>query len=283
MTGFGQAKFSNEAFRLEIEIRSLNSRHLDLNLRIPHVVKPFEAGIRAKVQEALQRGKIDLTINFESESSSDKSILNSSVLNRYINQFKLLANEHDLKTDVLALALRMPDVLGNAEETEIDNLEDALLDALTQALHQLNAHRSAEGLALQNDLENQIKGLELLLNEIKPFEDARKRHLRERILKALEELGTETDENRFQQELLYYLEKWDINEEKVRLSSHLQFFLHEMHHNDKAGRKLHFIAQEIGREINTIGSKSNETNMQRIVVEMKDLLEQIKEQLNNLL
>jgi len=284
MTGFGKASIQLEKAKYAFEIRSLNSKQLDLNMRLPNTLRIYEGELRRIVSEHLTRGKVDITLNVESTEVSSGS-LNLDVLTQYVRLFKNLAQQEQIETDALAHALRMPEVLNGAENA-LPKAEWLMLQgALIEALHALNIFRNDEGAILAKDLKTRIENIGALAEQIKPLEAERVQRMKEKLEKALEsaQLKQEVDNNRLEQELIYYLEKFDVTEEQIRLRSHLDYFLSEMENQEHSGRKLGFISQEIGREINTLGSKANHATMQKIVVMMKDELEKIKEQLLNVL
>jgi uncharacterized protein (TIGR00255 family) len=283
MTGFGRAEADLNGLHLAIEVKSLNSRHFDLNLKLPSVLRPFENQARKILQERIGRGKADVSVQLQSGKSEDSYQIVEERFDAYIEQLKKLASKHQLNSDLMALALKMPEVINHKEEELTEDLEKLLESCLVEAVNALCHHREEEGQSLAKDLMGNLQGIENRLNELAEFESDRKESLRERLQRNLQELGAEADPVRFHQELIFYLEKWDINEERVRLASHIELFTKEMNEGERQGRKLQFVSQEIGREINTIGSKCQHAEMQKRVVEMKDHLEQIKEQLGNIL
>lgn len=284
MTGFGKASLQLEKAKYTFEIRSLNSKQLDLNMRLPNSVRVYEGELRRIVSEHLSRGKVDLTLSIESTDPSTGS-MNIAALTSYVQLFKKIAEQEQVETDALALALRMPEVLNGAENSLSKEDWQKLQSALIEALQALNVFREDEGQILAKDLKVRIDSIGSLAERIKPLEGERIQRMREKLEKALEsaQLKQDIDGNRLEQELIYYLEKFDVTEEQIRLRSHLNYFLTEMQNEEHSGRKLGFISQEIGREINTLGSKANHAEMQKLVVMMKDELEKIKEQLLNVL
>lgn len=283
MTGFGKAVIHSKGKKITVEIRSLNSKQFDLNLRIPFVLKEKENEIRSLLSKECERGKIDFSVSVEYEKGEAATVLNKKLAKEYFFALKSLAKE--LKTeedDLLEIALKMPDVL-KPEQTEFEMAEwKAVKSAIETALKDLNKFRSDEGKSLQKELEKNISQILFLLNEINILDKKRIPALREKLKNSIAEFKAQIDENRFEQELIFYIEKMDITEEKVRLKTHCDYFLKTIK-EESSGRKLNFISQEIGREINTIGSKANHAEIQKSVVQMKDELEKIKEQLNNVL
>ncbi|MDA0309907.1 MAG: YicC family protein [Bacteroidetes bacterium] len=285
MTGFGSASGPVGSRKLQIEIRSLNSKGFDAQLKLPQEFREFEGEIRQLAAQALERGKVDLWFQWDDQAQAQPAF-NEERLLQYISRFKHISARIGLPdSDWLGLALRMPDVLANAPASLSDEEWQQAKILVEQALQNTQRHRRAEGEAMAHSLKQNISLIQERLNQLDPLDLGRKQRVRERLLKALEEarLNTDSGENRLEQEMLFYLEKWDISEEKVRLSTHCAYFAETMNGTEAAGRKLNFIAQEMGREINTIGSKSNEAAMQRCVVEMKDELEKIKELVLNIL
>ncbi len=286
MTGFGKATASLPNFKVSIELRSLNSKNLDFVFKAPPAIRDKEADIRQRIGKRLERGKIDCWINVELSSSGHGQRINKELVGTYLMQLQDLGKLHKIESnDFLAIAMRMPDVVESVEESLSEEEWNEVSKALDEAIDALMRHRRAEGEVLENTFLELVEAISSKLNSIAPLEQERKQRTRDRLLKALKELGLEAsvDQNRFEQELIYYLEKLDITEEKVRLSNHCSYFLETMGSQEPSGKKLNFIAQEMGREINTLGAKANEANIQRVVVEMKDDLEKIKEQVLNTL
>ena len=284
MTGFGKSSAVFEYRKVSIEIRTLNSKGLDLGMKIPSIYKEIEPLLRKTVSNELNRGKIEFSIYIESEKIENSGLINRDLASLYYQEFKSLNESWGEKpSDYLGLVLRMPEVLKN-EVNEIDQKEiDAVLVLGKEACEKVNSFRKKEGQDLQSDFLIRINEIRSLMDEIVPFEEERIEATRERLLKGLSEFDSEkVDNNRFEQELIFYIEKLDISEEKMRLSNHLSYF-EETLNVMNSGKKLGFIAQEMGREINTIGSKCNHSEMQRRVVLMKDNLEKIKEQVLNTL
>ncbi len=282
MTGFGKSLLQLADKKIIIEIKSLNSKAIDLNTRIAQAYKEKELTLRKLISDTLERGKIDFTLTVENTSASSTSTLNAPVVRGYIEQMRAISpNGPDV--EFLKMAVRMPDALTTPVE-EVDEREFAQIEEqLALALKQLQAFRSSEGAILQKDFELRIRNIQQLLTQVEALDTERLAAIRSRMERAVEEIRDRVDENRFEQELIFYLEKLDITEEKVRLANHLNYFLTTLEEPQSNGRKLGFIAQEIGREINTLGSKANHAQMQQIVVLMKNELEKIKEQVLNIL
>lgn len=282
MTGFGKSLLQLADKKIIIEIKSLNSKAIDLNTRIAQAYKEKELTLRKLISDTLERGKIDFTLTVENTSASSTSTLNAPVIRGYIEQMRSISpNGPDV--EFLKMAVRMPDALTTPVE-EVDEREFAQIEEqLVLALKQLQAFRSSEGAILQKDFELRIRNIQQLLTQVEALDTERLAAIRSRMERAVEEIRDRVDENRFEQELIFYLEKLDITEEKVRLANHLNYFLTTLEEPQSNGRKLGFIAQEIGREINTLGSKANHAQMQQIVVLMKNELEKIKEQVLNIL
>ena len=279
MTGYGKAEVQLENKKVTIEIRSLNSKNLDINARFPTLYKEKEMEVRKWLSGQLLRGKIDLVIFAETTGEETYTRINKGVVESYLEQLEGIRKE----ADILSIAMRLPDVL-KTEREELDEEEWQKIESgISEAIKQLNAFRSSEGNELKRDFEHRVAVLEEKLEEVISIDPERLDAVRTRLDKAIQDLKSDVDENRFEQELIYYLEKLDITEEKVRLNKHLSYFLYSLNEKDSNGKKLGFISQEMGREINTIGSKANFAPMQKVVVEMKDELEKIKEQLLNVL
>jgi len=287
MTGFGKASCECQNRNITIEIKTLNSKQIDINARIPNGYRDKEPQIRSLISNRLQRGKIDFSINVEITGEASNYTINKPLALKYYRELKELSedlNETDF-ADFLPLLIRMPDIL-ISEKEEISEAEwNSVFQALEEALKQVDDFRIQEGKMLENDLLIRINIILELLKRVEPFEKKRFENLKAKILKDLSDFTEKEsiDKNRFEQELVYYLEKLDITEEKVRLEKHCDYFVETMKEPESKGKKLIFISQEIGREINTLGSKANEANIQRVVVQMKDELEKIKEQLFNIL
>jgi uncharacterized protein (TIGR00255 family) len=284
MTGFGKSNGVFESKKVSVEIRSLNSKGLDLSLKIASPYRDLETAIRKMLSENLDRGKVDVGIFIESTNESLNNIINNEVATKYYSAIKKL-NESwgEAPQDYLSIVLRMPEVL-NTQTSELTEEEKKwILNLVNETCGKLNDFRAQEGAALKKEFELRIGEIRSLLSQIEAFEDIRILQIKERILKGLKELEHPgLDQNRLEQEMIFYLEKLDVSEEKMRLTNHLNYFIETMS-SPLSGKKLGFIAQELGREINTLGSKSNHGDMQRLVVEMKDNLEKIKEQVLNTL
>jgi len=281
MTGFGKSTLQLPTKKISIEIKSLNSKSLDLNARMPNQYREKELDMRKLIASSLMRGKVDFSLYIETTSDETTSAINSDVVKSYMQQLKKVVASND--TELLKMAIKMPDALKTVRE-EIDATEyDSILETLKEALVEINEFRTDEGKALEEDFKLRISNIKNLLDEVIAIDPDRIAQVKERLRKGVEELKESVDENRFEQELVYYIEKYDITEEKTRLDNHLSYFTETINSADSNGKKLGFISQEIGREINTIGSKSNYAPMQQLVVQMKDELEKIKEQLLNVL
>ena len=282
MTGFGKSLLQLTHKKVIIEIKSLNSKAIDLNTRIAQAYKEKELVLRKLISDTLERGKIDFTLTIENTSETSSSTLNALVVRGYIQQMQAIAPDAP-EVELLKMAVRMPDALTTPVE-EVDESEFAQIEELlVLALKQLQDFRRSEGAILEKDFVLRIKNIQALLSQVETLDIERLAAIRNRMEKAIEEIKDRVDENRFEQELIFYLEKLDITEEKVRLANHLNYFLTTLEEPQSNGRKLGFIAQEIGREINTLGSKANHAQMQQIVVLMKNELEKIKEQVLNIL
>ncbi len=290
MTGFGKGEAVIRNKKITVEIRSLNSKQLDLALKLPAVYRQSEYEIRNLVARLLQRGKVDLFVSVESQVVETSAHINREVFAAYAAQLREAARTAGLEGSgeawnaaALQTLMRLPDVVSTETETISDEEHAALLSAVEAAARQLDAFRSQEGATLIADLLRRVDLIEQYKNEVVPFEKARTETIKARILDNLSKLAVEVDHNRLEQEMIFYLEKLDITEEKVRLQNHCRYFREVAASEEGVGRKLGFIAQEMGREINTMGSKANETNIQILVVKMKDELEKIKEQVLNIL
>jgi uncharacterized protein (TIGR00255 family) len=285
MTGFGKASLDTGDKTITVEIRSLNSKGADINLRIPSTLRNYELDLRNELSKQLERGKIDLSVQIESAKAETPIEVNATLVKAYLEQLKNLSvSLNETLTEPLNHVLKFPDVFKSERKEADENEYKQIKKCIDEAIKQLNGFRETEGKSLLTDFESRLKKIDAALEEIKLLDQSRIKTIKDRIKGNLEELiGKEKiDQNRFEQELIYYIEKLDINEEKVRLKTHLDYFL-ETCKEPAPGRKLNFIAQEIGREINTIGSKANDAPMQKLVVKMKDELEKIKEQANNVL
>ena len=282
MTGYGKSVLQLPSKKITLEIKSLNSKNLDLNARMPSLYREKELNIRKKIASKLVRGKVDFSLYLELTGEATSTIINKAVVTNYIEQLKDIKNEGK-DIDLLAMAIRMPDALTTEREEMNADEWQQIANTIQDALNQLSNYRTEEGKALEIDFVLRISNIEKLLEEVITMDPDRIEGVRERLRKGVEELKENVDENRFEQELVFYIEKFDITEEKVRLKNHLEYFIKTLNSADSNGKKLGFIGQEIGREINTIGSKSNYAPMQKLVVQMKDELEKIKEQLLNVL
>ncbi|WP_196018293.1 YicC/YloC family endoribonuclease [Alistipes senegalensis] len=286
MTGFGKGEATLQNKRITVEIRSLNSKQLDLSLRLPAVYRQSEYELRNVIARTIQRGKVDVFVSVESQSVETSARINREVFREYLRQMNdtLAFAGIDANYDaILPVIMRLPDVVATESEAISEEEHAALIAAAEAAAAQLDAFRTQEGAILIADLLRRVELIERYRDEVVPFEKARTETIRTRILDNLAKLPVEVDRNRLEQEMIFYLEKLDITEEKVRLTNHCKYFREVAAGEEGAGRKLGFIAQEMGREINTMGSKANESNIQILVVKMKDELEKIKEQVLNIL
>lgn len=281
MTGFGKSIVQIPNKKITVELKSLNSKNFDLNARIPSQYREKELDLRNLISNSLGRGKVDLSIYVEYTGEQTSTNVNTGVVQNYMDQLRDIVNASEV--ELLKMAIKLPDAM-KTEREEIDDKEfNAIEKAVKAALKEINNFRNDEGEALEKDLKLRIANIKDLLEKVIKMDPDRVDAVRERLRKGIDELKEQVDENRFEQELVYYIEKFDITEEKVRLDNHLDYFQKTLNTKDSNGRKLAFISQEIGREINTIGSKSNYAPMQQLVVQMKDELEKIKEQLLNVL
>lgn len=287
MTGYGKATTTFGDKKINVEIKSLNSKAMDLSARIAPLYREKEMEIRNMIAQALERGKVDLYIWIEKDTAETATPINVALVENYYNQIKTIAENCriPLPQDWFATLLRMPDVLTKVETQELQDEEwAAVKKTIEEAIQHLVDFRKQEGAALERKFTEKLDNIERLLKSIEPYEKERVTKIKDKITDALERvLNTDYDKNRLEQELIYYIEKLDINEEKQRLANHLKYFRETMSNGHGQGKKLGFIAQEMGREINTTGSKSNHAEMQNIVVQMKDELEQIKEQVLNVM
>lgn len=287
MTGFGKVTAELPTKKVTVEIKALNSKQLDLSTRIPSIYKEKEMQIRSRLLQTLERGKVDFAIYIEYIGKEASSQINQEAVVSYFAQLKELSDKLGISApsswDELQLVLRMPDVI-KTDPVEVDEDEwNVVKQAIDEAIQHLCDFRIQEGAMLQKLFTQKVSNIAALLNDVEPYEKERIEKIKGRILDNLEKLAVDYDKNRFEQEMIYYIEKLDVNEEKNRLDNHLKYFLETMETGHGQGKKLGFIAQEMGREINTLGSKSNHADMQKIVVRMKDELEQIKEQVLNVL
>ena len=287
MTGFGKTEFEVGTKKITLEVKSLNSKQLDINTRVPSMYREKDLEIRRLISETLTRGKVDFAIYLDNLGTESTSRVNAAIIKDYYRQ---LADVHQelgltINESIMQSIMRLPETVKMVYD-ELDETEWLVVrENLIKTLENLNTFRDQEGLALKADIDANIANILDLLNQVEPFETQRMENVKTKIKESLDalQLNGSLDKNRFEQELIYYMEKLDINEEKVRLANHCSYFTETMNEDEPSGRKLGFIAQEIGREINTLGSKANESNLQRIVVQMKDNLEKIKEQVLNVL
>ena len=281
MTGFGKSESLLFSKNISIEIRSLNSKNLDLNLRLPNTLKEFEPLLREKISKKLKRGKIDFNLTIENLNETNLNQINKTIIEDYINQLQQINKSE--KSELLKIAIKLPDSIKIKKQKLENNFVTKIISLSDKVIDQVIKFRLKEGGSLKKDFNLRIKNLNKFLNKINNYNLNRKEKISSKLKKIINTLNIEIDKNRFEQELIYYIEKFDINEEKIRLESHLKFFAETLKNEKYNGKKLGFISQEIGREINTIGSKSNDLFIQKIVVEMKDELEKIKEQILNVL
>ena len=281
MTGFGKTEAQWEDKSLSIEIRSLNSKSADINLRTPSYLREIDTEIRKRIAQKLHRGKIDLNIFIEFNGKNAPTAINASVVKEYIAQLKQIEENNEI--DHLAIAMRLPDTLSSERNTLQEDEKKAIFNLLDDTIKNIETYRLDEGKVLEKDFLLRLDLIETYLEDAIKIDPERSKKIEVKLRTSLEELKIEIDSNRFEQELIFYLEKFDITEEKVRLQNHLDYFKKVLENDFPNGKKLGFVAQEIGREINTIGSKANHSELQKIVVQMKDELEKIKEQLLNVL
>lgn len=281
MTGYGKSVLQLPTKKISIELKSLNSKSIDLSVRIPSIYKAKELDIRKRIAKTLTRGKVDFSIYVETTADDTSTQINQPVVKQYMQQLKAVADADD--AELLKMAIRLPDALNTVREEVNEDEWTQISSEIDKALNAISSYRLDEGKVLEQDFKDRITTIGNLLEDVIKIDPERVEAVRERLHKGVSELKEKYDENRFEQELVYYIEKYDITEEKVRLTNHLDYFITTINSEDSNGKKLGFIAQEIGREINTIGSKSNFAPMQQLVVQMKDELEKIKEQLLNAL
>lgn len=281
MTGYGKSVLQLPTKKVTIELKSLNSKSLDLNARMPSIYREKELAIRKLLADNLERGKIDFSIYIEATAEDTSTQINTPVVKQYIEQLRQVVDGDAI--ELLKMAVRFPDALNTVREEIDENEWQIIAVEINKAIEDLNNHRLDEGKVLEQEFNKRVTIIDNLLDQVIAMDPERIVGVRERLLKGVEELKDKYDENRFEQELVYYIEKFDITEEKVRLKNHLNYFIECINSKDSNGKKLGFISQEMGREINTIGSKSNYAPMQQLVVQMKDELEKIKEQLLNVL
>ncbi|GAA4233227.1 YicC family protein [Postechiella marina] len=282
MTGYGKSVLQLPTKKITIELKSLNSKNLDLNARMPSIYREKELGIRKLLAEKLVRGKVDFSIFVETTAEDTSTQINTPVVKQYISQLKNVV-EGSSEIELLKMAVRFPDALNTVREEIDENEWKAIADEINKAVDFINNYRLNEGKVLEVDFNKRVAAISEILEQVIAIDPERIEAVRERLNKGVADLKEKYDENRFEQELVYYIEKFDITEEKVRLKNHLNYFIETLNSKDSNGKKLGFIGQEMGREINTIGSKSNYAPMQQLVVQMKDELEKIKEQLLNVL
>jgi uncharacterized protein (TIGR00255 family) len=284
MTGFGKAQISIPGKNISIEIKSLNSKQQDFSVRMPGAYKGKEMSIRKMLQKALFRGKVECNINVELTGDSSSYKVNTKLVKSYFEQLKSLVGDLELNSEILSTIMRMPDVM-NSDKDELEDSEyKALESGIEEALKNIVDFRKVEGKSLEDDILTRVNAIEDGLEKVKEFDVKRLANIKERLNVSISEIQEDLiDKNRFEQEVIYYLEKLDINEEKVRLAQHCKYFKETIASEGEKGKKLGFISQEMGREINTMGSKANDTKIQQIVVLMKDNLEKIKEQILNVL
>jgi uncharacterized protein (TIGR00255 family) len=281
MTGYGKSIIELPNKKITVEIKSLNSKNMDLNARVPSAYREKELELRDKISKNLSRGKVDFNLYVELTGETTSTVVNEAVVKQYMGQLSEIAESS--ASELLKMAVRLPDAL-KTEREEIDDEEfKKISQAVDEALEAINGYRTDEGAVLENEFHQRIQNIATLLDQVIELDPQRIENVKERLHKAVSEVKETVDENRFEQELIYYLEKYDITEEKVRLKNHLDYFKETLESNTSNGKKLGFISQEIGREINTIGSKANFAPMQQLVVQMKDELEKIKEQALNVL
>ena len=287
MTGYGKASAEFQGKKINAEVKSLNSKALDLSTRLAPIYREKEMEVRALIAQALERGKVEFNLWIEQSEVQNAASINGELIANYYKQIKDIADKYDIEEpeNIWTVLLRMPDVLSKTEIQELTEEEWAVAkNVVEKAIQQLVDFRKQEGLALQKKFEEKLDNIATLLTSIEPFETNRTEKIRQKLVDALQAIPeVEYDRNRLEQEMIYYIEKLDINEEKQRLTNHLRYFRQTMEEGHGQGKKLGFIAQEMGREINTTGSKSNQAEMQNIVVKMKDELEQIKEQILNVM
>ena len=287
MTGYGKATAETGNRKVIVEIKSLNSKAMDISTRIIPAYRDKELDIRSRITAALERGKVDFSLYIDSTATSGAQVINTAVVMNYLRQIELMTanTRYQIHDDILSTVLRMPDVLASNQQEEVSDEEwESVSKAVDAAIEALVEYRKVEGAALEKKFREKIQNISALLKSVEPYEQERVAKIKERIRTAMQNtVGNNYDENRFEQEMIFYIEKLDISEEKQRLSNHLDYFIKTLEEGHGQGKKLGFIAQEMGREINTLGSKSNQAEMQNIVVRMKDELEQIKEQVLNVM
>ncbi|MEG0807094.1 MAG: YicC/YloC family endoribonuclease [Alistipes sp.] len=286
MTGFGKGEATLQNKKITVEIRTLNSKQLDLGLRLPGIYRQSEYELRNTIARGVERGKVDVFVSVESQSVETSARINREAFREYLNQLRDTLSFSSIDADydaMLPVIMRLPDVVTTETEAISDEEHTVLMTAVERAIEQLNAFRLQEGAILIADLLRRVDKIEGYKQEVEPLEKSRTESVKARLLDNLSQLKIAVDKNRLEQEMIFYLEKLDITEEKVRLTNHCKYFREVAAGEEGVGRKLGFIAQEMGREINTLGSKANESNMQILVIQMKDELEKIKEQVLNIL
>ena len=289
MTGYGKAESATQNKKISVEIRSLNSKQLDLSIKLPAIYRPFEYEIRNKIAQTVKRGKVDVYINTETTVDEGSVKINGELFKIHYNALKAICADNNISSSaeidatLIQSVMRLPDVVATDSNDISEDEQKALMEAVTAATAQHDAFRTQEGAILIADLLHRVDKIEALKEAVTPFEKARVEAIRTKIHEAIEQLKVEVDNHRLEQQMIFYIEKLDVTEEKVRLTNHCKYFREVAAGEEAPGRKLGFIAQEMGREINTLGSKSNDSQMQRLVVQMKDELEKIKEQVLNLL
>ena len=281
MTGFGKKEFQYKDKCINIEIRSLNSKNTDITIRTPNYYRPIDPEIRKKLVNKMQRGKIDLNIHIEYTGDSAPTSINNKIVKAYMKQLEEIGSSTE--SERISMAMRLPDAFSSEKEELNEEEKKILLSNIDMAINDIKGFQKNEGLEMGKDIELRLNLIDSHLKNIVELETTRTEKMREKLLTSIQSLKIEIDANRFEQEMIFYLEKFDITEEKVRLINHIKYFREVINENSPNGKKLGFIAQEMGREINTIGSKANDAHLQKIVVQMKDELEKIKEQLLNIL
>ena len=282
MTGFGKASLQMPTKKITVEVKSLNSKGLDLGVRMPSTYREMELGLRNQIALKLERGKVDFSIFIESTAEQTSTKVNVPIVKAYIEQLRSVYADAD-ETELMKMAIRMPDTMKTEREEIDENDWVQIQTVIEEALQNILNFRRDEGASLEKEFQLRIGNIRQYMNDALALDPERVQAIKDRLQTAISELKVNVDENRFEQELIYYLEKLDITEEKVRLTNHLDYFLETINGSEANGRKLGFITQEMGREINTMGSKSNHAQMQKLVVMMKDELEKIKEQVLNVL
>ena len=289
MTGYGKAESATQNKKITVEIRSLNSKQLDLSIKLPAIYRPYEYEIRNQISQSVKRGKVDVYINVETTIDEGSVKINSELFKIHYNALSQICKENNIElspetnASMIQSVMRLPEVVSNDTADITEDEQKALMEAVSGAIAQLDSFRTQEGAILIADLLNRVDKIESFKEAVTPFEKARTEAIRTKILESIEQLKVEVDKNRLEQEMIFYIEKLDVTEEKVRLTNHCKYFREVAAGEEAPGRKLGFIAQEMGREINTTGSKANQHDIQKIVVEMKDELEKIKEQVLNIL